>query len=211
MCKIECNLNKNSSGLVRLGTLKFLRTVLNTFYLSLSIQTFFKTQNEQVIHERQKGKYSTDFINLQSHEKKMIPFLSLIFVLINEYHLFSRFFVDDVPIRRYPRKSDATFPLRPMWVYGSIWDASSWATEDGKYKADYQYQPFVGSYTDFKATGCTAYAPGWCRPVSASPFPSGGLSSSQRLAMSWVHSHSLVYDYCRDQKRDHSLTPECWG
>ncbi|PKI35446.1 hypothetical protein CRG98_044161 [Punica granatum] len=47
------------------------------------------------------------------------------------------FLVDDVPIRRYPRKSDATFPLRPMWLYGSIWDASSWATEDGKYKADY--------------------------------------------------------------------------
>ncbi|KAE9465460.1 hypothetical protein RHGRI_007180 [Rhododendron griersonianum] len=121
------------------------------------------------------------------------------------------FFVDDVPIRRYPRKSDATFPLRPMWVYGSIWDASSWATEDGKYKADYRYQPFVGSYTDFKATGCTAYSSRWCHPVSASPFPSGGLSSRQRMAMSWVHSHSLVYDYCRDQKRDHSLTPECWG
>ncbi|XP_022152860.1 probable xyloglucan endotransglucosylase/hydrolase protein 32, partial [Momordica charantia] len=47
------------------------------------------------------------------------------------------FFVDDIPIRRYERKSDATFPVRPMWVYGSIWDASSWATEDGKYKADY--------------------------------------------------------------------------
>ncbi|KAH9734853.1 putative xyloglucan endotransglucosylase/hydrolase protein 32 [Citrus sinensis] len=29
------------------------------------------------------------------------------------------FLVDDVPIRRYPRKSAATFPLRPMWVYGS--------------------------------------------------------------------------------------------
>ncbi|KAL2487355.1 putative xyloglucan endotransglucosylase/hydrolase protein 32 [Abeliophyllum distichum] len=52
------------------------------------------------------------------------------------------FFVDDVPVRRYERKSIATFPLRPMWVYGSIWDASSWATGDGKYKVDYRYQPF---------------------------------------------------------------------
>ncbi|KAK6144332.1 hypothetical protein DH2020_021152 [Rehmannia glutinosa] len=66
------------------------------------------------------------------------------------------FFVDDVPIRRYPRKSDDTFPMRPMWVYGSIWDASSWATENGKYKADYNYQPFVGKYNNFKISGCNA-------------------------------------------------------
>ncbi|KAL0347147.1 UNVERIFIED_CONTAM: putative xyloglucan endotransglucosylase/hydrolase protein 32 [Sesamum calycinum] len=120
------------------------------------------------------------------------------------------FFVDDVPIRRYPRKSATTFPLRPMWVYGSIWDASSWATEDGKYKADYRYQPFVGKFTNFKASGCTAYSPAWCRPVSASPYRSGGLTGQQNRAMQWVQSNYMVYDYCRDYKRDHSLTPECW-
>lgn len=133
------------------------------------------------------------------------PFINLI--IIFQF----RFLVDDVPIRRYPRKSDATFPLRPMWVYGSIWDASSWATEDGKYKADYKYQPFVARYTNFKATGCSAYSPAWCHPVSASPFRSGGLTRQQYRAMRWVQSHNLVYDYCRDSKRDHSLTPECWG
>ncbi|KAJ0027825.1 hypothetical protein Pint_35717 [Pistacia integerrima] len=120
------------------------------------------------------------------------------------------FFVDDVPIRRYPRKSAATFPLRPMWVYGSIWDASSWATEDGKYKADYRYQPFVARYTNFKATGCTAYAPARCNPVSASPYPSGRLSRQQYWAMRWAQTQHMVYDYCKDPKRDHSLTPECW-
>ncbi|KAA8518708.1 hypothetical protein F0562_016518 [Nyssa sinensis] len=121
------------------------------------------------------------------------------------------FLVDDVPIRRYPKKSDATFPLRPMWLYGSIWDASSWATEDGKYRADYRYQPFYGMYTNFKASGCSAYAPAWCRPVSASPSRSGGLTRQQRATMRWVHSHYMVYNYCRDHKRDHSLTPECRG
>ncbi|KAM3341221.1 putative xyloglucan endotransglucosylase/hydrolase protein 32 [Capsicum galapagoense] len=120
------------------------------------------------------------------------------------------FLVDDVPIRRYARKSVATFPLRPMWLYGSIWDASSWATEDGKYKADYRYQPFYGKFMNFKASGCTAYSSRWCHPVSASPYRSGGLSRQQRQAMNWVHRHYLVYDYCRDSKRDHSLTPECW-
>lgn len=122
-----------------------------------------------------------------------------------------RFLVDDVPIRRYPRKSATTFPLRPMWVYGSIWDASSWATEDGKYKADYRYQPFVGQYSNFKASGCSAYSSASCHPVSASPNPSGRLSPQQYRAMQWVQSHYMVYNYCGDNKRDHSLTPECWA
>ncbi|KAL3579664.1 hypothetical protein D5086_017499 [Populus alba] len=119
------------------------------------------------------------------------------------------FLVDDVPIRRYPRKSDATFPLRPMWVYGSIWDASSWATEDGKYKADYNYQPFIGRYKNFKIGGCTADRPASCSPPSASPSGSGGLSQQQSSVMEWVQRNYLVYDYCRDGKRDHTQTPEC--
>ncbi|KAG7028036.1 putative xyloglucan endotransglucosylase/hydrolase protein 32, partial [Cucurbita argyrosperma subsp. argyrosperma] len=106
--------------------------------------------------------------------------------------------------------SATTFPLRPMWLYGSIWDASSWATEDGKYRADYSYQPFVAEFTNFKAGGCSAYSPARCWPVSASPFRSGGLTRQQQNAMKWVQSNHLVYNYCSDNERDHSLTPECW-
>ncbi|XP_050226516.1 probable xyloglucan endotransglucosylase/hydrolase protein 32 [Mercurialis annua] len=117
------------------------------------------------------------------------------------------FFVDDIPIRRYPRKNGATFPLRPMWVYGSIWDASSWATEDGKYKADYRYQPFIGRYQNFKIGGCTANGSPTCRPPSASP--SGSLNGQQYAAMQWVQRNYLTYDYCSDSRRDHTQTPEC--
>ncbi|KMT02341.1 hypothetical protein BVRB_9g205660 [Beta vulgaris subsp. vulgaris] len=117
------------------------------------------------------------------------------------------FFVDDIPIRRYPRKSDATFPLRPMWAYGSIWDASSWATEDGKYKANYNYQPFVGQYRNFKIAGCTSGGP--CRLPKVSPSGSSNLSPQQVAAMGWAQRNHLVYDYCRDSRRDHRLTPEC--
>lgn len=119
------------------------------------------------------------------------------------------FFVDDVPIRTYPRKNDATFPTRPMWVYGSIWDASSWATEDGKYKADYKFQPFIGRYKNFKISGCNSDGPASCSPPPASPFDSTGLSSQQKSAMDWVQRNYLVYDYCHDPKRDHTLIPEC--
>ncbi|KAH7663039.1 Xyloglucan:xyloglucosyl transferase protein [Dioscorea alata] len=109
------------------------------------------------------------------------------------------FFVDDMPIRRYPKKSEPTFPQREMWVYGSIWDASSWATEGGKYKVNYDYQPFMSKLTKFIIG------------VPASASPSGfGLSSKQYEAMQWVQSNYMIYDYCKDYSRDHSLTPECF-
>lgn len=130
-------------------------------------------------------------------------------VLILSYDCPLRFFVDDVPIRRYPRKSDATFPLRPMYLYGSIWDASSWATEEGRYKADYKYQPFVGQYRNFKIAGCTADGPSGCHPPPASPSGSGVLSQQQVAAMQWVQRNYLVYNYCYDPKRDHTEIPEC--
>ncbi|KAL8140593.1 hypothetical protein V2J09_006614 [Rumex salicifolius] len=119
------------------------------------------------------------------------------------------FLVDDVPIRRYPKKSEETFPMRPMSVYGSIWDASSWATEQGKYKADYRYQPFVGEYTNFKASGCAAFSPSSCRHGSVSPHAYGGLTWRQFSAMGWAEANSLIYYYCKDPLRDLSLTPEC--
>ncbi|XP_057800782.1 probable xyloglucan endotransglucosylase/hydrolase protein 32 [Salvia miltiorrhiza] len=120
------------------------------------------------------------------------------------------FYVDDVPIRRYPRKSDATFPMRPMWLYGSIWDASSWATDNGRYKADYTFQPFIGKYNNFKIDACAApNAAAACRPISGSPPGSNGLSRQQRAALAYVHHHYKLYDYCRDPQRDHKLTPEC--
>ncbi|KAE8712727.1 putative xyloglucan endotransglucosylase/hydrolase protein 32 [Hibiscus syriacus] len=114
-----------------------------------------------------------------------------------------------VHLWRYSKKSDATFPTRPMWVYGSIWDASSWATENGRYKADYNFQPFVGWYTDFRVSGCTANDPIFCRPPSASLYGSESLSRQQVSTMLWVQRNYLVYDYCHDPHRDHTQIPEC--
>ncbi|GER44392.1 xyloglucan endotransglucosylase/hydrolase [Striga asiatica] len=109
------------------------------------------------------------------------------------------FFVDDVPIRSYPKKYEAPFPTRPMWIYGSIWDASDWATENGKYRADYSYQPFVGKFKNFKIS----------QLASGSPSGATGLSRQQYAAMAWAQNNYMVYDYCGDPQRDHKLTPEC--
>lgn len=97
-----------------------------------------------------------------------------------------------------------------MWIYGSIWDASSWATENGRYKADYRYQPFVSRLNNFKIAGCSAFAPRSCHPMSSSP-SGDGLSPQQYAAMQWVQRNHMVYYYCQDFSRDRSLTPECWS
>jgi xyloglucan:xyloglucosyl transferase len=119
-----------------------------------------------------------------------------------------RFYVDDIPIRRYQNKVDGTFPNREMWMYGSIWDASDWATDNGKYRADYSYQPFVAQFTNFKIGGCTTDSPGSCRPVPASNTGSA-LSQQQYQAMLWAQKNSMTYYYCEDSSKDRSLYPEC--
>uniref|UniRef100_A0A453SCL4 Xyloglucan endotransglucosylase/hydrolase n=1 Tax=Aegilops tauschii subsp. strangulata TaxID=200361 RepID=A0A453SCL4_AEGTS len=118
------------------------------------------------------------------------------------------FFVDDVPIRRYERKTELTFPDRPMWAYGSIWDASDWATDHGRYRADYRYQPFVARFDRFVVAGCGPGAPPSCRPARASPVGTG-LTRQQYAAMRWAQQRHMVYYYCQDFRRDRSLTPEC--
>ena len=118
------------------------------------------------------------------------------------------FFVDDVPVRRYERRAELTFPDRPMWAYGSIWDASDWATDDGRHRADYRYQPFVARLDRFVLAGCSTAAPASCRPVPASP-RGAGLTPQQYAAMRWAQQGHMVYYYCNDFRRDHSLTPEC--
>ncbi|CAL4928606.1 unnamed protein product [Urochloa decumbens] len=117
------------------------------------------------------------------------------------------FLVDDVPIRRYG--FTGFFPDREMWAYGSIWDASDWATDGGRYRADYRYQPFLAGFQGFKIAGCEVAAPSTCRPVPASPSGTG-LSSQQQDAMRWAQQTSImVYYYCNGRTKDRALYPEC--
>ncbi|KQK24074.1 xyloglucan endotransglucosylase/hydrolase protein 31 [Brachypodium distachyon] len=120
------------------------------------------------------------------------------------------FLVDDVPIRRYQRKPGAAalFPGREMWAYGSVWDASDWATDGGKYKADYKYAPFVARFSEFKLAGCEVGGPDGCRPVATGP-GGGGLSGKQEETMRWAQQRSMVYYYCTDRSKNRANYPEC--
>ncbi|GLJ52317.1 hypothetical protein SUGI_1112790 [Cryptomeria japonica] len=121
------------------------------------------------------------------------------------------FYVDDIAIRKYPRRVSSTFPQRPLWVYGSIWDASSWATENGKYKADYRYQPFVAKFSKFILSGCPVQGSACSAEFSSSLIKSGtgGLTSQERWKMKWIQSNYLVYNYCKDRERYPQRLPEC--
>ncbi|KMZ63997.1 hypothetical protein ZOSMA_38G01050 [Zostera marina] len=49
------------------------------------------------------------------------------------------FFIDDIPIRKVTRNETIAghFPSKPMSLYATIWDGSSWATSGGRYKVNY--------------------------------------------------------------------------
>ncbi|KAI4372375.1 hypothetical protein MLD38_010616 [Melastoma candidum] len=68
------------------------------------------------------------------------------------------FYVDEVPIREVIRSEDmgGEYPLKPMSLYATIWDASDWATGGGKYKVNYKFAPFVAEFQDFVLDGCQA-------------------------------------------------------
>jgi len=125
--------------------------------------------------------------------------------------VYDRFYVDDIAIRKYPNRISSTYPLRPLWVYGSIWDASAWATENGKYKVDYRYQPFVAQLSKFIVSGCPA-SNFTCSVAFSNSLIStgtGGLTTQERRRMKWIQSNYLVYNYCKDRKRYPRRLPEC--
>ncbi|RAL51651.1 hypothetical protein DM860_010369 [Cuscuta australis] len=108
-----------------------------------------------------------------------------------------RFYVDDIPIRRYPNiNNPATYPQRKMWVYGTIWDASDWATEGGKCRMNPSYGPYIAQYKNLLAGEADSRVK---------------LNQTQETAMKWVHTNYLVYDYCQSSSPppNLSLTPEC--
>ncbi|EPS65144.1 hypothetical protein M569_09632 [Genlisea aurea] len=113
------------------------------------------------------------------------------------------FSVDGIPIREMKRRAavGGDFPSKPMSLYATIWDASDWATNGGKYRVDYKYAPFVSEYSDFVLHGCSAD----CDEL-AGEIPGG---RERRRMMAEFRNKYLQYSYCYDRSRYPAPPPEC--
>eukprot|EP00250_Pteridium_aquilinum_P026558 c331_g1_i1 orf=61-1026(+) len=126
-------------------------------------------------------------------------------------------FIDDIAIREFPnlQKPGALYPAKQMYVYATIWDGSAWATDGGKYKANFTYAPFVASYSNFIVNGCALPQPSSPLPtVCASEFKNKAifppqLTQQQRRSIQWVQENYMTYDYCQDTNRYPNPLPEC--
>ncbi|WVZ74084.1 hypothetical protein U9M48_022311 [Paspalum notatum var. saurae] len=131
------------------------------------------------------------------------------------------FYIDDTPIREVIRHPDmgGDFPAKPMAVYATIWDGSTWATDGGKYKVNYKYAPFASEFTDLAVVGSRA------DPVLRVPRRGGGadqeellglmtadyalMTPQKRAAMRAFRARHMTYTVCYDAVRYAAAFPEC--
>uniref|UniRef100_A0ACD5TWJ5 Uncharacterized protein n=1 Tax=Avena sativa TaxID=4498 RepID=A0ACD5TWJ5_AVESA len=115
-----------------------------------------------------------------------------------------RFYIDETPIREVVRseRMGLQFPSKPMSLYATIWDGSSWATSGGRYKVDYKYAPYVAQFTDLLLRPDPDH-----RGAAAGEAMS--LSSAQRAAMERARARHMTYGYCYDRARYPAPLPEC--
>ncbi|XWS62214.1 hypothetical protein CRYUN_Cryun07bG0191600 [Craigia yunnanensis] len=129
------------------------------------------------------------------------------------------FYVDEVPIREVVANDEmgGDYPSKPMSLYATIWDASSWATSGGKHKVNYEYAPFTSEFKELVLDGCSM------DPIQE--FPNSTASSErdawlenrgytvitpqQRAAMRKFRQHYMYYSYCYDTLRYPMTLPEC--
>ncbi|PIN01881.1 Xyloglucan:xyloglucosyl transferase [Handroanthus impetiginosus] len=128
------------------------------------------------------------------------------------------FYVDKIPIREVVRNAAmrGDYPSKPMSVYATIWDASSWATNGGKKKVDYRYQPFIAEFKDLVLEGCIV------DPIDQIPSSNctdqiatllakdySSITSEGRKSMRWFRERYMYYSYCYDNIRYPVPPPEC--
>ncbi|XAR54767.1 Xyloglucan:xyloglucosyl transferase [Bertholletia excelsa] len=128
------------------------------------------------------------------------------------------FYIDETPIREVVRNEamGLDYPSKPMSLYATIWDASSWATNGGKYKVQYRYQPFVAEFSELALAGCTidpsqpAQAAGCADKIAeldTADFAT--ITPEGRQAMLQFRTKHMYYSYCYDTLRYNVTPPEC--
>ncbi|CAN6195834.1 unnamed protein product [Urochloa humidicola] len=129
------------------------------------------------------------------------------------------FYVDETPIREVVRTAamGAAFPSKPMSLYATIWDGSSWATLGGRYRANYKYAPFVAEFADLLIRGCavdptdrnSAAAGAAAACEERTSLESLAVPAEQRADMAAFRRAHTSYSYCHDRRRYPVALSEC--
>ncbi|KAG9451680.1 hypothetical protein H6P81_004584 [Aristolochia fimbriata] len=132
------------------------------------------------------------------------------------------FYVDEVPIREMVRNEamGSDYPSKPMSLYATIWDGSSWATAGGRYKVAYKYAPFVSEFHNLTLHGCPVDPIQFLQRFSdvdvcqaktaeldAADF--AVITPERRAAMRKFRQQYMTYSYCYDTVRYPVPPPEC--
>ncbi|KAL2610719.1 hypothetical protein R1flu_029292 [Riccia fluitans] len=124
--------------------------------------------------------------------------------------------VDDVPVRVHRNIHPSLYPrTKPMYVHGTLFEASTWATRKGAVPIDWTQAPFQVNYRDFTYRACKVYNGNTlnCRmnvhqnPWERPEFQS--LSTYQKQQLRNVRAKYMTYDYCTDKTRYTSPPMEC--
>ncbi|GJM97288.1 hypothetical protein PR202_ga14206 [Eleusine coracana subsp. coracana] len=141
------------------------------------------------------------------------------------------FYVDGVAIREVPRSPamGGDFPSKPMAVYATIWDGSTWATDNGKYKVQYKRGPFTAEFSDLVLRGCPAGATTvvgqqkkknndyylqqreWCAGAEFQLMTAeyAIMTPRKRAEMRRWRQKQMLYTVCYDTNRYPVAFPEC--
>ncbi|KAI3719266.1 hypothetical protein L6452_20161 [Arctium lappa] len=129
------------------------------------------------------------------------------------------FYIDEVPIREILKSDEmgSDFPSKPMALYATIWDASNWATNGGKYKVNYKYAPFVTEMTDLVLHGCVSdpiqqlTTDDNCVQMDKQleTIHYNNVTPKQRASMKRFREKYMYYSYCYDALRYPVPPPEC--
>ncbi|KAJ3678724.1 hypothetical protein LUZ60_002527 [Juncus effusus] len=122
------------------------------------------------------------------------------------------FYIDDVPIREVVRVEamGLDYPSKPMYLYATIWDGSGWATENGKYKANYKYSPFIAQFKDLVLVGCQSSSTdctGTDFEMSIADY--NIMTRQKRAGMRRFRERNMLYTMCYDIIRYPITFPEC--
>ncbi|CAA6667036.1 unnamed protein product [Spirodela intermedia] len=116
------------------------------------------------------------------------------------------------------RRHGGEFPAKPMALYATIWDGSSWATGGGRYKVDYNSSPFVADFSDLVLSGCKV------DPIQMMPSSGSRCAAAEaellagdfaavdpqgRRAMARFREKNLIYSFCYDSFRYSAAFPDC--